>query len=326
MPSNSSVMKQFFCPSKPQLTVEHLPDLTDKVMIVTGSNTGLGKEIAQALYSKNARVYMMARSENKTKEAIESIKTNHPNSKGELRYIHLDLSDLTTIKSSVDQFLQKEQSLHLLYNNAGVGYPEKGSKTKQGYELQLGVNCVGPFLFTKLLMPTLVSTAKLSPKHSVRIAWVSSSAAESFDPELLMGTLPKIDDVGQLDQYNVSKMGNYLHACEFARQYKESRVLSVSLNPGALDSDFWRSQGKVTLTLLRSTVLHPPIYGAYTALFAGFTPQITSENSGSYVAPWGKIWKLQQDMLDAAKTKEEGGTGVAKSFWDWSEEQVKLYV
>jgi NADP-dependent 3-hydroxy acid dehydrogenase YdfG len=72
---------------------------------------------------------MMTRSEIKTKEAIESVKTNNPSSKGDFHYIHLDLSNLITMKSSVDQFLQRKQTLHLLYNNVGVGYAEKDSKT-----------------------------------------------------------------------------------------------------------------------------------------------------------------------------------------------------
>ncbi|KAJ2979913.1 hypothetical protein NUW58_g7083 [Xylaria curta] len=98
--------------------------LTNKVTIVTGSNTGLGKEIAQILYSKNAKVYMLARSEEKTKQAIESIKAAVPESSGELIYLHLDLADLPTIKATVDEFHHRESQLHLLINNAGVAFPQ----------------------------------------------------------------------------------------------------------------------------------------------------------------------------------------------------------
>ena len=136
---------------------------------MTGSNTGLGKEVAQILYSKNAKVYMMARSEEKTKKAIDSIKTSEPSSSGDLIFIRLDLADLPSIKTSAEEFLRREQNLHVLFNNAGVGYPEKGSKTKQGYELQLGVNCVGTFALTKYLTPSLVATAKISPPNTVRV-------------------------------------------------------------------------------------------------------------------------------------------------------------
>lgn len=121
---------------------------------------------------------MMARSDEKTRQAMGDIKTAEPQSTGELCFIRLDLSDLTTIKASADAFLARETQLHLLFNNAGVGYPEKGTTTKQGYELQLGVNCVGPYGLTESLAPTLVSTAQASTPGSVRVVWVSSSAAE----------------------------------------------------------------------------------------------------------------------------------------------------
>lgn len=234
------------------------------------------------VYSKNAKVYMMARSEKKTQEAIQDIEASLPNSAGELHFIQLDLSDLTSIKQSVDEFLSREHELHLLFNNAGVGYPEKGSKTKQGYELQLGVNCLGPFGFTNFLAPTLVATAKTSPRDFVRVIWVSSSASEAFSPNALMETLPKIEEAGEMDKYSISKLGNYLHATEFAARYKAEGVLSMPLNPGALDSDFWRSQGGITTAILRKTVLHPPVYGAYTNIFAAFSPEVTIEKSGSY--------------------------------------------
>ncbi|OAQ92093.1 short-chain dehydrogenase protein [Purpureocillium lilacinum] len=326
MPGTISVLQQFFCPGKPRFTEQHVPDLTDKIVVVTGSNTGLGKEIARIVYSKNATVYMMARSEDKTLAAMESIRADVPNSGGALHFIRLDLSDLASVKAAADAFLSREQKLHLLFNNAGVGYPEKGATTAQGHELQLGVNCIGPFALTKLLTPRLVAAARTSPKDSVRVVWVSSSAAEGVNPATFMESLAKIQTLGQLDQYSLSKLGNYLHAAEHAARYKADGVLSVSLNPGALDSEFWRTQGSVTTWLLRRTLLYPPIYGAYTNLFAGFSPEVTADKSGSYIAPWGQLWRVSKDMLDAAKTTAEGGTGVAREFWQWCEEQVESYI
>jgi retinol dehydrogenase-12 len=89
---------------------------------------------------------------------------------------------LTTIKSSAAEFLSKEKNLHVLFNNAGVMRPPQGSKTVQGYELQLGVNNIAPFLFTKLLIPTLVSTAKLEPPNTVRVVWTSSTDLDAGGP------------------------------------------------------------------------------------------------------------------------------------------------
>jgi retinol dehydrogenase-12 len=77
-----------------------------------------------------------------------------------LAFLRLDLADLTTIKASAEEFLSKETKLHVLFNNAGVMCPPQGSKTPQGYELQLGTNNIGTFMFTKLLTPILNATAR----------------------------------------------------------------------------------------------------------------------------------------------------------------------
>src|ERR1700760_3566899 len=112
------------------------------------------------LYGKNARVYVAARDETKSAAAITRLKACHPSSSGQLFYLPLDLADLPSVKQSAEAFLARESRLDVLFNNAGVMIPPQGSLTKQGYELQLGTNCVGPFLFTRCLEPLLVSTAK----------------------------------------------------------------------------------------------------------------------------------------------------------------------
>ncbi|KAF3763048.1 NAD(P)-binding protein [Cryphonectria parasitica EP155] len=329
MTGTKNLLSQFLCPAKPTITEEYVPDLKDKVVIVTGSNTGLGKEIARIMYAKNAKVYMMARSEDKTRQAMNEIRAAEPKSAGELHFIRLDLADLTTIQASADAFLAREPALHLLFNNAGVGYPDKGAVTAQGHELQLGVNCVGPWGLTRLLTPALLAAAAQPevPSGSVRVVWVSSSATEAVLPKNLMKAVAgNMEAESAMDRYGFSKLGNYLHAAEFAERHRADGILSVSLNPGALDSDFWRSQGGVTTAILRNTLLHPPVYGAYTSLFAAFSSEITAEKSGCFVAPWGQFWNLPKDYVNAVKTEAEGGTGIARQFWEWTEAQWKPYL
>ncbi|KAI8630244.1 NAD(P)-binding protein [Xylariaceae sp. FL1651] len=321
-----STTRQFIWPSKPRLVEENVPDLQGKVIIVTGSNTGLGKEIARILYSKNAKVYMLARSEEKAKKAIESIKAAVPISSGEMIFLHLDLADIPSIKSTAEEFLRRESQLNLLFNNAGVAFPKYSSKTKQGYELELGVNCLGNFALTKFLTPTIISTAKTSPPGSVRVIWVSSSAAENFSPQNYLESVEQVEKLGAVGKYFLSKLGNYLHGAEFATRHREDGVLSVPLNPGALDSDLWREQSYLTTAFLRATLLYPVIYGAYTCLYAAFSPEITIQNSGSYVAPWGRLWDVAEDMVAAGKSRTEGGDGTAEQFWEWSDTQVKKYI
>ncbi|PGH14005.1 hypothetical protein AJ79_03274 [Helicocarpus griseus UAMH5409] len=326
----SSLWTQAF-PPKPPFTDENVPDLQGKVYIVTGSNTGVGKELAKILFFRNAKVYVAARSEEKANSAIEEIKNANPNSKGELASLLLNLSDLTTIKASAESFIAKESKLHVLFNNAGVMTPPKGSKTDQGHELQLGVNGIAPFLFTKLLTPTLVSTAKTEPPNTVRVIWVSSVVMETGAPKSVgvpIDQLERLKETGSpYFNYAISKAANYLYAFEFAKQHKADGVISVALNPGNLASDLSRYRGAVVRQLMRPT-LHPPVFGAYTELFAGLSPEVTMEKARStdWIVPWGRFAPVRPDLVEATKTEAEGGNGTAQKFWEWTEKQVEPYL
>ncbi|TPX08593.1 uncharacterized protein E0L32_009932 [Thyridium curvatum] len=311
--------------AKPTITEKNLRDLKDNVYIVTGSNAGVGKELAQILYSRNAKVYLAARSEEKTLKAINDIKTTVPNSEGQLVYLHLDLADLATIKPSAEEFLRKEKRLNVLFNNAGVGFPAAGSKTKQGLELQLGVNCVGPFLFTKLLTPILAETAKTEPEGATRVVWVSSSAVFGVSPVGLTENLDYHRDRSSSEKYLISKIGNFWHSSEYAKRQRANGIVSVSLNPGNLRSELWRTQGAFASWFLNTFILHPTIFGAYTELYAGFSPDISMANTGSFLAPWGRLSNVTKDLTKSITPQSQGGTGASEKFWDWTEGQIKPY-
>lgn len=200
-----------------------------QVCLVTGSNTGMGKEVARILYSKNATVYVAARDEGKGLAAIDDIKKAHPQSKGILRFLQLDLADLAAVSTSADQFLASERRLDLLFNNAGVMHPPESWKTKQGYDMMLGVNCVGHFLLTKKLTPLLQKAGADSPKGTVRIIFVSSSAATLSAPKegVPLDNIDYKTPKDTLYRYGVSKAGNYLQATEFAKRYKNDNIISV---------------------------------------------------------------------------------------------------
>ncbi|EKD19690.1 uncharacterized protein L3040_001963 [Drepanopeziza brunnea f. sp. 'multigermtubi'] len=316
---------QIFPPAA-KFTERSLPDQSNKVFIVTGSSTGVGKELAQILYSHNAKVYIAARSQDRASQAIESIKALYPNSKGSLIYLHLDLDDLSTIKASADAFLAKEKRLDVLWNNAGVMVPPQGSKTVQGYEKQLGTNCVGPFLFTKLLLPLLKASARLNPPETTRVVWVSSSAAE-ISPKggVDMGNLDYKVDKGAWHKYSVSKAGNLLHAQEFATRYGSDGIISVALNPGNLSSDLQRNLPGWQNAILQK-FLYAPINGAYTELFAGVSPDVNMDHNGGWIIPFGRFGPLRADLEKSGKSKKDGGSGIAENFWEWTEEQIKPYL
>ncbi|KAM0560004.1 hypothetical protein ACHAPJ_003960 [Fusarium lateritium] len=325
MAATLNILRQSFFAGSSKYTEQNIPDLKDKVIVITGSNTGVGKEIAKMVYSKNAKVYMLARSTAKNEKACEEIKAAIPKSQGELICLPLDLADLPSVKASAAEFLRREDRLHVLFNNAGVGFPEYGSKTKQGYELQLGVNCLGSFALTEKLTPALVATAKSSPPGTVRVVWASSTAAFNTTTKNYIERVQGTNEESLFQQYAISKLGNYFHATEYAARHKNDGIVSVPLNPGNLDSDLWRTQGKFVHWILRKLVFFPPVYGGYVNVFAGFSPDVTLENSGRFISPWGRLWHALPDMVAGSKTEAEGGTEHARRFWQWSEEQMKLH-
>lgn len=114
-------------------------------------------------------------------------------------------------------------------NNAGVMVPPQGSTTKQGFELQLGTNCLGHYALTRLLTPLLVQTARSSAKGSVRVVWVSSSAAHMAAPKggVDLENLDYRHGKLAFQKYAVSKGGNVLHALETRRLYEKDGIVSV---------------------------------------------------------------------------------------------------
>ncbi|KIX04812.1 uncharacterized protein Z518_05683 [Rhinocladiella mackenziei CBS 650.93] len=314
-------------PPRPKFTEKELSDQAGKVFIVTGSTSGVGRELARILYSKNAKVYVAARSPEKATKTIDDIKTRHPSSTGAVAFLRFDFEDLTTIRGAATEFLSRETRLDVLWNNAAVLIPPKGSKTKQGFELQLGVNTLAPFLFTKFLTPILVQTAKISPPGSVRVMWVSSSAAYLFAPTggVEIQQLEDTSDRSPVYMYGVSKAGNAFHCLHFAKLHGKDGIISTSGNPGNLRSGLqvhipWWGR------ILTNSISYDPIYGAYTELFGGLSPDIDMQNNGAWIIPWGRIGKLRQDLAEAGKSKDEGGSGLAEEFWKWCEEQVKEYL
>ena len=275
-----------FRPPKPDFTEKDVPDLQGKVCLVTGSNTGVGKEVARILYAKGAKVWVAARSEEKAKAAIEEIKISTPDSTGELVFLHLDLSDLNLVKKAAEDFLAREKNrLHILFNNAGVmvSTPE-ATKTVQGHELSLGVNCIGTLLFAKLLTPLLVDTAKSEPANTVRIVWLSSFGLELFAAKDLGVSLNNLDyhePKPATERYGISKCGAWALGVEYARRHKADGIVSVPINPGNLTSELARDQ-PLALKALVKLVGYPPVMGAYTELFAAFSPQVTLDKSGEW--------------------------------------------
>ncbi|KAB8231691.1 uncharacterized protein BDW43DRAFT_312911 [Aspergillus alliaceus] len=310
-------MGPFLSSPKPPLTGFNLGSQKGKTFIVTGATSGYGMHLVSILYQHGGNIYMAARNASKAKSVINDIKQRFPESDGQMHYLHLDLSDLSTIKHSAEQFLAKESQLHVLWNNAGVMIPPQGSQTAQGYELQLGTNVVGPFMFTKLLYPVLAQTAAASPANSVRVVWVSSSAARfAPNPAIDWSNLDYHIDERAWKKYARSKAENVLLAVELARRSKADGVRSLTLDPGAAITDLQRSMPWWMIALVK-LIAQPAEVGAYTELYAGLQPDVDCSSTGTWIIPPGKVVAARKDLFDPA---------TCERFWQWNEEQISGYL
>ena len=320
-------LSQIFPPSPP-LTEKNVPSLKGKVFIVTGGASGVGYELSKILFQAGGKVYIAGRSEEKAQNAISEIKAldRDTSTAGELEFLLLTLDDLSTIKSSAEAFKGKEQKLHVLFNNAGINSSKEGSTTAQGYERQLATNCLGPYLFTQLLLPTLLATAKTSPPWSVRVVWSSSQAVDAMAPtggiDMSVIEAPNPDD---RFTYARSKVGNWFLASELAKEVSAQGIISITQNPGGVKSNLLRYESAFLRFMVAPLLAHAK-YGAYTELWTGLSPDVTMAENGGYAIPWGRMhFGLRQDLLDALKSVQEGGTGQADEFAKWCWDQTMKF-
>ena len=162
-------------------------------------------------------MYAASHSREKAERAFNSMKKAHPTSTGQLVFLEADLNDLTTIRKTAETFLGAETRLDVLFLNAGVMTPPKGSKTAQGHELQFGTNSLAHFLVVEHLKPLLSRTAAAAPTNSVRVVWVSSSVAQMMAPKPAINfeNMDYKKDEMAFVKYGRSKAGNILQATEF---------------------------------------------------------------------------------------------------------------
>ncbi|KAJ2925917.1 hypothetical protein H1R20_g11178, partial [Candolleomyces eurysporus] len=290
---------------------QDIPDLSGKVAIVTGATAGIGKETAKELLAHNAKVYLGARNREKGEKAIHELKLE-TGKEGIL--LELDLSDLKSVKDAAEVFQSKETSLHMLFNNAGVMAPPTEQVTAQGYDMQFGTNVLGHFYFTKLLIPTLLDTAKSTPDWKPRIIHTSSVVSSLASP-LDFNTLkdgPARRSKGPRWLYKQSKLANIMVSNELARRFGEQGIISASVNPGNIRTELRRHMSPTVENILGYLTLYPVQLGALTQLWAGTSDEGRSMN-GKYLVPWARYGRPNPAALDEMANNE---------LWKWLEEQV----
>ncbi len=247
-----------------------MTDLSGRNFLVTGANTGIGKETVRGLAKSGARVTLAGRSEEKTRAAMADIANAVPGA--ELSFIQLDLADFGSVRKAADEFLGRGEPLHGLINNAGLAGQQ--GMTASGFEMTFGTNHLGPFLLTQLLLDSLKQA------DSARIVNVASTMhyqAKGIDWDAVRE--PTSSRLG-LKEYAVSKLANVLHAQELARQLANTNVTTYSLHPGVIASDVYREVPwplrKVMTMFMKSTK-----DGAKTSLYCATSPDVAGD-SGKY--------------------------------------------
>ncbi|MFD9319905.1 oxidoreductase [Streptomyces sp. NPDC060053] len=265
-----------------------IPDQSGRTAVVTGANSGLGYVTARELARKGARVVLACRSETRGREAVRRLHDEVPGAEAELR--RLDLGDLASVREFADAL--PYDRLDLLVNNAGVMAMPYGT-TADGFETQFGVNHLGHFALTGLLMPALLATRGRSPE--ARIVTVSSMAH-------LLGNIDP-DDLNSERRYRRwiaygrSKTANLLFTHELARRLTAAgaEAVAAAAHPGYAATNLQtagpRAEGRPVaerlMALGNRIFAQPAEAGALPALYAATAPGVRPDSfTGPSLAMW----------------------------------------
>nr|XP_014091931.2 retinol dehydrogenase 12 [Bactrocera oleae] len=280
-----------------------------KVVIVTGANTGIGKETARELAKRGATIYMACRDMEKCEKARQELIKDTCNRN--IFGMQLDLASLKSIKDFADNYKKIESRLDILINNAGIMHCPR-MVTQDGFEMQIGVNHLGHFYLTNLLLDLLKKSAPS------RIVVLSSLAHK-------MGPFKNNDFLSERSYspskvYSHSKIANILFARELAKRLQGTKVTINSLHPGVVESELMRHHTIIENPLFRpiATALKWPFFkttpnGAQTTIYAALDPDLELV-SGAYFADC-------KPKKTAAVARDDD---LAKWLWDESERLINL--
>lgn len=274
--------------------------LAGTIALVTGANTGIGRVTAVELAKLGAQVFLACRSAERTQAVIDEIRAQ-PGA-GSAEFLPLELGDFASIRHCAQTFLARGLPLHLLINNAGLA-GARGA-TKGGFELAFGVNHLGHFLLTQLLLERVKASA---PARIVTVASKAHYRARGFDWQALRQPTRTLTG---LPEYGVSKLANVLFSAELGRRLAGSGVTTYSLHPGVVATDVWRSVPWPFGWLMKLALISAE-QGAQTTLHCATAASAAAE-TGLYYDKCRPKWPSRVAQ-DAA---------LATSLWERSEEWV----
>ena len=256
-------------------SASHSASLAGRVVLITGANTGIGLVTARELVQRGAQLFMACRSQQAGQAAVEQIRATVAGAggAGSVELLPLDLGDLDSVRRCADLFLARGLPLHVLINNAGLA----GSRgfTRSGFELAFGVNHIGHFLLTQLLLDRIKTSG---PARIVTVASRAHKRVPGIDFEAV--TQPTKTRTALLE-YGVSKLANVLFSAELARKLKGTEVTTYALHPGVVASDVWRSVPWPIRPLMKLGMISTE-EGAATTLYCATAKEVRSETGLYY--------------------------------------------
>jgi retinol dehydrogenase-12 len=245
--------------------------------LVTGGNTGIGLATAIALARDGGRVIITSRSPAAGEAAVTRIKEASAGAGADVRFLPLDLASLASVRDCAAAFLALDEPLHVLVNNAGVG-GQRGI-TADGFELHFGVNHLGHFALTMLLLRRLAESGTTGSGTTARIVNVSSTAhctASGIDFDAVRRRTPTF--TGERE-YAVSKLCNVLFTQELARRVTD--VSAYALHPGVVASDIWRRVPRLARPFLTRRMLTTE-QGAVTSVYCATSAAVAADSGLFY--------------------------------------------
>lgn len=273
-------------------------DLTGKIILITGANSGIGLVAAQQLAAQGAHLVLACRRPEAAADAVRQIRQQTPAAQIDL--LTLDLSSLESVRQAAKEALSRWPAIDVLLNNAGIA-PLRRSESRDGIEMTLATNHLGPFLLTLLLLPAI----KATQGRIVNVASHAHKQAQmNFDDLEYRNSFPLFKVYAQ------SKLANILFTRALAKRLQGTGVTVNALHPGAVKTNIWPGDHwyeKLATAVIKLFLISPE-EGAKTSIYLASSPEVQGI-SGEYFyqCKAERPSRLAQDEASAER------------LWTWSE-------
>ena len=290
-------------------TEADVPDQSGRTAVITGGNSGIGFEAARVLAEQGARLFLGCRDQGKAHDAVLRIRATAPGA--EVRVVPMDLASLRSVRAAAAQIRSGCEGIDLLINNAGVMMPPYGV-TADGFELQLGINHLGHFALTGLLLD------RLAGLPGARVVTVSSNSHQAG--RINFDDLQSRRDYKRIAGYGQSKLANLMFTYELQRRLAAagSPAIAAAAHPGLTRTDLARYLSRVMTAyyvLVERPLAQSAAMGALGTLRAATDPAV---RGGDYYGPvrWRGERGYPQRISSSERSHDEGDQ---RRLWQESE-------